>query len=120
MLPGDGVLPQVTTSGHSSNPEPAGPMCLLTLLANPRRRNTRATHTLRRGRKPVLAQCQVLVSRPIAALLGTSPRRKVKIFWGCTSGPSDGRKEGLQTCNGSVNPLAWRRRGTIIRPRLGE
>ena len=33
-----------------------------------------------------------------------------------TSGPCGGRKEGPQGRNGSVNPLALRQRGTLIRP----
>ena len=35
-----------------------------------------------------------------------------------TSGPCGGRKEGPQGCNGSVNPLALRQRGTIMSLRV--
>ena len=53
---------------------------------------------------------------PITALVDASPRPKDKVFGRHTSGPCDGRKEGLQGRNGSVNPLALREHGTIISP----
>ena len=74
------------------------------------------TQSLQRSREPVLVLCRVLVSGPITALAAASPRHKVTIFRRRASGPRGGRKEGQQGCNGSVNPLALRRHGTITEP----
>ena len=63
-----------------------------------RQRNAMTRQSLRHSREPVLVLCWVLGGGR------------------CTSGPCGGRKEGPQGRNGSVNPLALRRRGTIIKP----
>ena len=72
--------------------------------------------TLCRSREPVLVLRQVLVSGPITAGAAASPPRKVTVFGRHTSGPTVGRKEGPQERNGSVDPLALSRRGTITKP----
>ena len=54
------------------------------------------------------------MSGPITALAAASPQRKV------TSGPCGGGEEGPQGRNGSVNPLALHRRGTITMPERVE
>jgi hypothetical protein len=74
----------------------------------PRRRNAMTTQTLRRSRGPVSVLRRVLVSGPITALTAKIGRR--------TSGPCGGGKEGPQGRNGSVDPLALRRSGTITKP----
>ena len=85
----------------------------------PRRRNARATQTLQHSREPESGLGRVYVSGPITALAAALHRRKVRIYGRrTTSGPRGGRKEGPQGRNGSVNPLALRRRETITEPLL--
>ena len=82
----------------------------------PRRRgNTMTMQTLRRICEPVLVVGRVLMSGHITALAAALPRSKVIILGRRTSDPCGGRKEGPQGRNGSVNPLALRRRGTITK-----
>ena len=76
---------------------------------------TNATH--RCIHEPVLVLRQVYVGVMLAnqsqPLLLRRLAARLQFFGRCTSGPCGGRKEGLQGRNGSVNPLALRRRGTI-------
>ena len=55
----------------------------------------------------------ILVLRQVAA---ASPRRRVTVFGRRESRPYGGREEGPRGRNGSVNPLALRRLGTITKP----
>jgi hypothetical protein len=86
----------------------------------PRRRNARGftdpPYVQTQKHEPVLFLGLVLVSGPITALAAASPPQKVNIFWGRTSGPYGGRKEGRKDVRGSVNPIALRRRGTTPEP----
>ena len=65
-----------------------------------------ATQSFRRSREPVLALCRVYAT--------------TKHFWRRMSDPEGGRKEVPQGRNGSVNPLALRRRPTITKSLRGN
>ena len=74
-------------------------------IMDPRPRNARTTQTLRRIREP----------GPITALTVCRLEARLQFFRRRTLGPCGGRKEGPQRRKGSVNPLAFCRRGAITK-----